>query len=395
LSRLSRARELLRGRLARRGLGLSAATLSTALPDSLSAAVPPALVESTVRLSISYAAGIAVSALSAQAAVLAEGVLKAMFLTKLKLVTVVFLSLGLVGSGVGFLTHGAGQGQPVAVAQASPLVALAKEAPVPEPKKDDKKGPPQGGEKTIEAPPLPIEEQARVLRGKLDQPIEYRGIDDPRATLQDVLGQLAIGFDLSFDVDERAFMVDGLVDVLKAEITKNNPIPPMKTSLGQVLKKILRRVEGTSGATFIIRRGHIEITTNSALRVELGIPEDRPMPPLVWEDFEKVALPTAFLRLANGSGMNVVLDPRALTEEGEKLKVTARFTNVPVDTAVRILANMADLQMVRLDNVLYVTTPKRASQIQAETKPKTEEGDIAPRTPPSPRQFGQPKGGGA
>jgi hypothetical protein len=93
--------------------------------------------------------------------------------------------------------------------------------------------------------------------------------------------------------------------------------------------------------------------------------------------------------------MNVVLDPRALAESGEKLTVTARFHNVPVDTAVRILSNMADLQMVRLDNVLYITTPKRAAQLQAEIKPKVEDGDIPPRTMPSPRQFGAPKEGGA
>jgi hypothetical protein len=52
----------------------------------------------------------------------------------------------------------------------------------------------------------------------------------------------------------------------------------------------------------------------------------------------------------------------------DNLKITADFANVPVDSAVRILANMADLQMVQVDNVLYVTTPKRAEQMQAQTK---------------------------
>jgi hypothetical protein len=88
--------------------------------------------------------------------------------------------------------------------------------------------------------------------------------------------------------------------------------------------------------------------------------------------------------------MNVVLDPRALAPDQAKLTVSGQFANVPVDTAVRVLANMADLQAVRLDNVLYVTTPKRATQLQAETKP----ADEAPRPPTSPRQFGQRMSGG-
>jgi RNA polymerase sigma factor (sigma-70 family) len=388
LSRLSRAREMLRSRLIRRGLGLSAAALSATLPESLRAAVPPTLIESTVRLGMSYAAGAAVSALSVQAAVLAEGVLKTMFLTKVKLAAAVFLSLGIVGSGVGFLTHGTGKGQQAAVALESPLPAPVRE-------KDDKKEPPRGDEKQVEAPPVPIEELSRELREKLDKPVDYQGIEDPRVTLGEVLQQFARTFAVSFEIEEIAFKMEGQPEVLKTEVTKINPLPPMRTALGNVLRKVLDRVEGTSGATYIVRGGYIEITTIAALRAELGIAEDRPLLPLVSEDLEKVSLPTAFLRVAKASGMNVVLDPRALSAEDAKLTVNARLANVPVDTAVRILANMADLQMVRLDNVLYVTTPKRASQLQAELKPKTEPGDIAPRTPPSPRQFGQPKGGGA
>jgi len=88
--------------------------------------------------------------------------------------------------------------------------------------------------------------------------------------------------------------------------------------------------------------------------------------PLVWEDIDAVPLPRALQQLSKASGMNVVLDPRALPEDAANMKITAQFASVPVDAAVRILANMADLQAVRLDNVFYVTTPKRAAQLQAE-----------------------------
>jgi len=57
LSRLSHARELLRTRLARRGLQLTAAALPITLAEHASAAVPPALADATVTAGLALAAG--------------------------------------------------------------------------------------------------------------------------------------------------------------------------------------------------------------------------------------------------------------------------------------------------------------------------------------------------
>ena len=80
LSRLSRAREKLRRRLTRRGLGLSAGLIATMLSQSaVSATVPPALADSTVKAALTVAGGAAAAGLiSANVATLTEGVLKAM-----------------------------------------------------------------------------------------------------------------------------------------------------------------------------------------------------------------------------------------------------------------------------------------------------------------------------
>jgi RNA polymerase sigma factor (sigma-70 family) len=59
--RLERARKLLRDRLARRGLGLSAGLLTTLLDSGEATALPPALVERTVRTGVSVAASGAVA----------------------------------------------------------------------------------------------------------------------------------------------------------------------------------------------------------------------------------------------------------------------------------------------------------------------------------------------
>jgi hypothetical protein len=44
--------------------------------------------------------------------------------------------------------------------------------------------------------------------------------------------------------------------------------------------------------------------------------------------------------------------------------VRARLYNVPVETAIQILADMADLAVVHLHNVYYVTTPENAKKQQ-------------------------------
>ncbi|HXG10763.1 MAG TPA: sigma-70 family RNA polymerase sigma factor [Gemmataceae bacterium] len=104
-SRLARARQLLRRRLARRGLTLSTAALVGALsPGTASASVPAPLMTNTVKAAMRIAAGQA-TAVSASVAALTEGVLKTMFLIRLKIVTAICLTAGLLVGGVGVLTH--------------------------------------------------------------------------------------------------------------------------------------------------------------------------------------------------------------------------------------------------------------------------------------------------
>jgi len=103
--RLARARDLLRSRLARRGLALSAAALAAAWPAGpATAAVPPALLAATFRAAVSFAWQTAVSpgAASAGAVTLAQGVLRAMSGTTTRLVLLFLLALGAAGAGAVF-----------------------------------------------------------------------------------------------------------------------------------------------------------------------------------------------------------------------------------------------------------------------------------------------------
>lgn len=108
-SRLATARKMLAQRLTRRGLALSGAALSGAAlsavlaPTVVTAAVPAPLLAATVQAATIVAAGQTPisGVVSAQVIALTEGVLKSMYLTKLKLATAVFVAVTLLGAGLG------------------------------------------------------------------------------------------------------------------------------------------------------------------------------------------------------------------------------------------------------------------------------------------------------
>jgi len=112
--RLSRARAMLADRLTRRGVVLSGGVLGVILSqNAVSASVRTALVLPTIEVASLVAAGqTATVAVAPEVTVLAEGVLRAMMFTKIKIATAAVLAVGLVVSGVGFaLAFVGGDGQ--------------------------------------------------------------------------------------------------------------------------------------------------------------------------------------------------------------------------------------------------------------------------------------------
>jgi RNA polymerase sigma factor (sigma-70 family) len=113
LSRLARARQRLRDRLTRRGVTLTAGAFAAAWAAEAVAAVPGVLVRGAVQAAALAAAGKGLAGVvSTEAAALAEGVLKAMLLTKVKVGAVVVLTAALLGGGGGVLTYRTAAGEP-------------------------------------------------------------------------------------------------------------------------------------------------------------------------------------------------------------------------------------------------------------------------------------------
>jgi hypothetical protein len=295
----------------------------------------------------------------------------------MKLTIAVLLALGVTVAGMGLLAFGPGSGPQAAAAQegADRKPQTAKPA-AEQDKKPAALNPATG-------------EQARAWRAQMDKPVDDLG-DLDNATVGDTLDVIEDRYGIRFEVNERAFVQEGLAKMRDAPL-KTSPLPRLKNvTLATALRVVLDRLPVPALA--LIRKDTFEITTVNFVRAELGLPEGRPLQPLVWEEMEGVPLSRALQQLAKASGMNVALDPRALTEDLANLKITVQFANVPVDSAVRILANMADLQAVQVDNVLYVTTPKRAAQLLSEQK---RPGDESPPAPQTPKQSGKMPGTGS
>src|SRR5262249_19132706 len=140
-------------------------------------------------------------------------------------------------------------------------------------------------------------------------------------TLGEALEHLGREYKLTFDANEEAFRAADVKDILTTLIADPYPIPPMKVRLEAVLKKILSRASARAPLVFVIRRDAIEITTAAALQAEFGGARERPLLPLVWETFREEDLTTAFRRLADASGYNVVVDVRV--KDKAKTEVSA------------------------------------------------------------------------
>jgi hypothetical protein len=327
---------------------LSSAALSIAIEETIrSAPVPSELSVATVQVGSAALAGSAGMA-SVTASTLADGVISTMSLGKIKLAMVIVAAIGLFGTGGGlFLRRGeAGSDPPAAKSQqtqsSTPAPAHKADSGVPAAK-----------------PALAYELERRVepdleIRDLLTRTIKFEGIDDPQVTLKEAIDQISARYNLQIDVNERAFSGPAADDMLnKFKIIQQRPLAPTNVPLSVVLSKLLGRLPASLEATFLIRDNRIEITSAEALRQELGLAPNAPIPPLVYEHFKDTPLLEALDRIAKSSGLSVVVDSGAAQQVNEA-RFNAWLRNVPAETAVRVIAAGRDLPVVRMGNVLYV-----------------------------------------
>ncbi|HKI30783.1 MAG TPA: hypothetical protein VKA46_02745 [Gemmataceae bacterium] len=190
---------------------------------------------------------------------------------------------------------------------------------------------------------------------RLFKPRPFRGLADPETQLGEVMTYVGAVYEVKLDVNEEAFRDRGFDDVRKRAVGE---LPAMGgASLDRVLRKVLGRLPVESGAVYMVRADHVEITTRAAQKDEVWGNYPGPYLPLVHADFEGRTLAEALRELSEQSGTSIVVDARAADKA--KSAVSASFTNLPLDTAVRILTDMAGLKSALNDNVIYVSSEER------------------------------------
>src|SRR5207253_2065343 len=108
------------------------------------------------------------------------------------------------------------------------------------------------------------------------------------------------------------------------------------------LSAVLDMLARQTGTTFLVKPGYVEFTLpQRANPLFWGPPyvrqETVKLIPTVQVDAERRPLDQVFRDLSDATGINVVLDARA-GDPGKTL-VTLTLNNVPIDTAVTVLAD--------------------------------------------------------
>ena len=102
-------------------------------------------------------------------------------------------------------------------------------------------------------------------------------------------------------------------------------------------------------------------------------------------DLNEVSLADALKRSGPRASYQSARFPRRERRPREKDLASSEVDDVPLETAVRLLADQAGLQAARIDNVLMVTTPEHAKQINADNAArKQSDGRLAAPVVPLP-----------
>jgi RNA polymerase sigma-70 factor (ECF subfamily) len=356
---LARARELLQGRLIRRGVAPSAALLGAELTSLTSrAALPSALVNGTVRTCATFAIYPGAStAIPAKVLALADGALKSMLIANLKIAAAVLVAFCALGTGAGVLWNRAAptgtlndEQAPLSVEKSKPReeqAPLQKAKPAqkaPAPKQEAEPPPPADASSAWER-------RLAELRDILDKPVS---VEFDKVPLADAMSYLQERYGFPIVYDREAFK-----DEVELQEFRKNIVQAEKVS-GVDLRSVFRQVLCQVQADYRLRDTGVfifpmEYVTSGRLLQQ---------PVLV--SFRQTSLDRALARVAAQSGVNIVLDARVARDA--KVAITADLDNAPLETAVRILSDMAALKPVAMGNTLYVTTAANACKLEAERK---------------------------
>jgi hypothetical protein len=191
------------------------------------------------------------------------------------------------------------------------------------------------------------------IKKALDQPTDLDVSDQP---LPLAIAQLREQTKINFVIDRQAIANMGI----------DPDSTPINVKLQNVkLRAALRTLLGQYSLTYAVIGDTVVITSEEMAMY-------RQLRQRVSVDLDRVQLVTALKQLSRETSTNLVIDPRVHKES--QTPVTLQLEDVPLETAVRLLAEMAGLRPVRMGNVMFVTTKANATELR-------QDPDLFPQQP--------------
>jgi len=131
---------------------------------------------------------------------------------------------------------------------------------------------------------------------------------------------------------------------------------PVSVNLKDVkLRTALRTILAGQNLSFAVVGDTVVVSTDDVCM-------HRQMRQRVSVDVDKGELGASLRKLARETGTNLVIDPKVAKEA--QAPVSLQLDDVPLDTAVRLMTEMAGLKAVRVGNVLFVCSKAQAAEMR-------------------------------
>lgn len=191
--------------------------------------------------------------------------------------------------------------------------------------------------------PKAAETPAEKLRKDLDKPVT---IEITEQSLPLAMNQLRDQTKVNIVLDRFALNQMG-IDPEQMPVTVN----VKETKLRSALRTIL----GQHNLSFAVVGDSVIVSTDE-------ICLHRQLRQRVSVDVEKGELGSTLRKLARETGTNLLLDPKVAKEA--TAPVTMQLDDVPFETAVKLMTEMAGLKTVRVGNVLFVCSKTTAAEMR-------------------------------
>jgi hypothetical protein len=193
--------------------------------------------------------------------------------------------------------------------------------------------------------PINSENNSAKIKAILDRVVEVEEVKEIQ--IRELLKDLAEKNQIPLVLDPIAFIQ------LAADEEPQVSIAATKDKVRSILKKILTPYQltfGQVGDQIIVTSEESLISRQYRQKVDLNINEEK--------------FGTVLKKLSRQYGVNLVLDPRTAATKTHDKMVTLEVEEVPLETAIRLLTEMAGAKPVLMGNVLFITTEERAEKLR-------------------------------